>query len=236
MKIKVFSALVLFSFISFLGIQNIQAQMPAQWPEEYVGVWKVKRSGTDPRYIVLRQNATCRTTFNIDSRGKWQFDPDQQELRINWEDGWTDILLKQNGVYRNYGYGATEGPNDKPRDKFTAVKVELNPFNYLGVWRVSSKDGRAYSLNINPDGTASTDKDGGQKGDWDIVGKKIQISWHGAGKGFLVKIKTGLYKYEVYSATVKGGEPSNVYSAQRVKALLKGGVLATVIGNEEEPA
>ncbi len=234
MKIKTLSAFVLISIISFLGIQNIQAQMPAEWPPEFIGVWKVKREGHDPRYIVLRQDATCKTTFNIATKGKWQYDPDQKETRINWEDGWTDILLKQNGVYKNYGYSPSEGPGDKAKTKFNAVKVDLNPFNYLGVWRVSAKDGRAHSLTINADGTASTDKDGGQKGDWEISGKKVSISWSGGGKGFLVKVKTGVYKYEVSSKTVKGGEPSAVYTATRVKAFVKDGILATVISSKEE--
>ena len=236
MKTKIFSAFVFISLVSFLAAQNIQAQMPAEWPPEFIGVWKVKSEGHDPRYIVLRKNATCKTTFNISTKGKWQYDPDQKETRINWEDGWTDILLKQDGEYKNYGYSPSAGPGDKPKTKFKAVKVDLNPFNYLGVWTVSSKDGRAYQVRINDDGTATTDKDGGLKGEWEISDKKIQISWHGAGKGFIVKDKNGFYKYEAYSATVKGGESSGVYSAKRVKALLKGGVLATVISSEEEPA
>jgi len=234
MKIKIFSTFVLISIVSFLGIQNIQAQMPAEWPPEFIGVWKVKREGSDPRYIVLRQDATCRTTFNIATRGKWQYDPDQKETRINWEDGWTDILIKQDGRYKNYGYSPSEGPNDKPKTKFNALKVDLNPFNYLGVWRITGADGKFYQVTLNADGTASTDMYGNQKGDWEIKGGKISIDWRGAGNDFLVKQKSGVYKLQTSTSTVKGGDSSATFPAQRIKAFLKGGILATVINSKEE--
>ncbi|MBI4971013.1 MAG: hypothetical protein HZC17_04140 [Candidatus Omnitrophica bacterium] len=229
MKIRMFTVLMLLSFISFLGVQSIYAQMPPAWPDEYVGVWKLKRQGTEARYIVLAKNGTCKTTFNIDAQGKWQFDVDQQELRINWSDGWTDILLKQGGEYKNYGYSGNASAGDKPKDKFKAVKVDLDPFGYLGVWKLMMKDGTTHQITINPDGTATTDMSSGQKGGWEISGEKVHISWNNGGNDFLIKTKNGMYKLELNPPTTKGAGSSIALPIERTKAFLRGGVTASVI-------
>jgi len=221
--------LLAISFFSFLGFGSLSAQMPPEWPDEYVGTWKLTNSQGEIRYINLFKDHTATTTFNPQADGKWQYDADQKESRINWSDDWTDILLKKGDVYKNYGYGPSANPDDKPTNEFEAVKVGLDPYKYVGVWQMTDIKGNETEFTVNID--SSADKQG-TKGKWVIVGDTFEITWPDGSKDVITKKGTSYKVLSFAPGAPVDGDPRSAADAKKIKAFLRSDLKATEINEE----
>jgi len=219
---------LIFSLFIFPS-QNAFSQTPDQWPPEYFGSWKLTNSDGEQRYIVLNENKTAATTFDGKTGGDWLYHPDESEVRMEWDNDWSDVMIKQGDAYKVYGYAPGTDPGAKPSDEYTAEKITLNPFDYLGVWQVGDGKGKQFKIHLNPDGTSKSDFDGGEEGKWTVSGNKILVEWTDGWKDVIYD--TGNYNYQKQgyaSGTSLDGKPSNTTDAKRLKAFIRPGVLADV--------
>ncbi|MBI4398020.1 MAG: hypothetical protein HY586_02720 [Candidatus Omnitrophica bacterium] len=211
---------ILFFFIqSFFCMPFAGAQTPDQWPEEYVGTWKLTNQAGDHRYINLYDSRNCTTTFDRKTSGTWLYHPDQNEVRMQWSNEWADVLVKENGLYKNYGYAPGTDSDNKPTEEWTAEKVAANPFDYLGVWKGTDVKGNSYQFTLNIDDTAILDSQGGQKGSWEILGDQVRITWPAS--AFLLLQQGNRYKAKIYQAASTDGTPTAVADIERTQAALR---------------
>lgn len=226
---KLCAAVLLFSI---LMIPKIYSQMPPEWPAEYVGVWQVEESDGSPRFIVLSDDHTAETTFNPKATGKWQYDPDQEEVRIDWSDGWADILVKEGNGYKNAGYAPGADADSNPSNVGKAKKVKLNPFEYVGVWKITDMQGHESKITLNDNSTAQSDRKNTPKGKWFIDGDRIHIVWANGQNDFIFK-NDNQYKLITYVPGVSVDATVGVTSdAERIEAFLRSDMRATEINEE----
>ncbi len=229
MKVFSFIPAVLAFSLLFLSGQHLFAQTPDQWPEEYVGTWKLTAADGQQRYIVLRSNRTAVTTFDQKVRGNWLYHPDQQEVRMDWKNDWADVMVKKGEGYEVYGYAPGDDPDSGPTDKYAAEKVDLDPFDYFGVWDVTDGAGKHFQITLDPKGAATSTYKGGEKGMWTIHGDKLQINWSNSWRDFIRAVSNDRYQKVAYAPGASlDGKPTNISRAERVKAFIKPGVDATV--------
>jgi len=227
---KLFAAVCLFSV---LMLPNLYSQMPAEWPVEYIGTWQVEESDGSPRFMVLYEDHSAQTTFNPKAQGQWQYDPDQEEVRINWNDGWADILVKEGNKFKNAGYSPGSGPDDNPANVGKAKKVKLNPFEYVGVWKITDLEGRESKITLNDNSTAQSNKKDLANGKWFIDGDRIHITWASGQNDFILK-NENQYKLITYVPGVSVDATLGITAdAERVEAFLRSDMRATEINEEK---
>ncbi|GEM_PF-4698268 len=234
MKLSFKIAAISFAFIAISGISFLNAQTPDQWPEEYIGTWKLTNDKGEINYINLYNSKKATNTFDRRANGTWLYHPDEAEIRMEWSNEWADVMVKQGDGFKDFGYAPGSNPDSKPAEEWNAEKVGINPFDYLGVWEGLDVKGRSYKFTIKIDDTAIYDSKGNEKGNWSIIGDRIQISWP---DGVATLFKDG-NKYKAYlyeGAKTTDGKPTAVADMKRVIASLRSDPRAQEFNEEGEP-
>lgn len=217
-------------FISALCAGNVFPQTPDAWPDEYIGTWKLTGAGGETRYINLLEDRRAITTSDRTATGSWLYHPDEGEVRIEWSNGWADVMTQEKNVYKYYGYAPGTDPGSKPTNEWTAEKVAINPFEYEGVWSIVDLKGKGYQLKLNLDSTAEKGLD---KGIWIISDGKFQIKWPDGSTDFITQQEGMRFKLISYASGASlDGKPTSVADAERVAAVLQSDPNATEIDEQ----
>jgi hypothetical protein len=129
---------------------------------------------------------------------------------------WWKKALLASGSVLFLGCGEPSRPASARPKEPTPKESTKAPFDAVGLWEVAHTDGKPFHIRINPDGTASTDWEGQEKGAWRVADGEIVIEYTDGWMDVLFQEGDQVKKRAFGPGTDRKGKPDNVTSARKI--------------------
>jgi len=151
-------------------------------PEAFIGVWSLSDEQNDAFDVVLGEDGSARSNWAKGANGaegeggRWRLYG--QGVRIDYDDGWTDIIRVAAAGFEQVSY-SPETPLTGPWSNHgKAVRLEGPSAEWVGVYRLGiATDGKTFSVALQSDGQAFKTVDEDRRGLWSLHGNAVKIHW-----------------------------------------------------------
>lgn len=104
------------------GSSAVSAAGPGR--AHFIGKWEAGDGNGHNFYITLEADGTARKSIGP-AHGTWTLV--DSEARINWDDGWRDVICKVGAQHEKRAYASGKSFDDKPSNVTTARKTQSEP-------------------------------------------------------------------------------------------------------------
>ena len=144
--------LALLNSILTLSSQEVLDPTPTVTEKDFVGWWVVQQPEGDTLYIVVKLHGRASSFFsgtgsNRIDKGRWVFE--NSRLILTWDNGYTDILIKEGRRYFRHEFAPGHSIEGAPNSVMRAQKLEEDRIGSLVV--PSPSEGKSPLPPVQPD-------------------------------------------------------------------------------------
>lgn len=151
-------------------------------PEAFIGAWSLSDEQNDAFDVVLHADGSARSNWAKGANGaegeggRWRLYG--QGVRIDYDDGWTDIIRVAAAGFEQVSYSPGTPLTGPWSNHGKAVRGEGALAKWVGVYRLgSATDGKTFSVALQSDGQAFRTRGADKRGLWSIKDDAAQIHW-----------------------------------------------------------
>ena len=144
--------LALLNSILTLSSQEVSDPTPTVTEKDFVGWWVVQQPEGDTLYIVVKLHGRASSFFsgtgsNRIDKGQWVFE--NSRLILTWDNGYTDILIKEGRRYFRHEFAPGQSIESEPNSVMRAQKLDEERIGSLVV--SSPSEGESPFPPVQPD-------------------------------------------------------------------------------------